>query len=204
MNHRIAVLSAAYLAAGAAVGVAGCSSDAKPDDLALDTVPPVVTAPDPDPDTVTTGGPDRWRVTPHGIGPVTVGMSLAEVASSIGASPDIAPADRECSYVRAPAAPEGVAFMVRDGLIARVDVNAPGVLSAEGAGIGTAEADVRRIYGDRLQVQPHKYTDGRYLIVRPAGPDSATHRMVFETDGQTVTKLRGGKLPEVEWVEGCS
>jgi hypothetical protein len=46
---------------------------------------------------------------------------------------------------------------------------------------------------------PHKYTDGHYLTLAPDG----AHRLVFETDGGHVTRYRGGRMPEVEWVEGC-
>ncbi len=133
-----------------------------------------------------------------------IGVPLSEIAGTIGASPDINPAERECSYVRASGALAGVAFMIRDGRIARVDVNEATVRTVEGAGIGTTESELRTLYAGHLTERPHKYTDGRYLIVAPVGPESATHRMVFETDGSVVTKLRSGQLPEVEWVEGCS
>jgi hypothetical protein len=33
---------------------------------------------------------------------------------------------------------------------------------------------------------------------------SAGKEIVFETDGKRVTMFRAGRLPEVEWVEGCS
>jgi hypothetical protein len=33
---------------------------------------------------------------------------------------------------------------------------------------------------------------------------SAGKALVFETDGNRVTMFRGGRLPEVKWVEGCS
>jgi hypothetical protein len=40
------------------------------------------------------------------------------------------------------------------------------------------------------------------MVVVP--PEDTTHRIVFETDGQNVTLFRSGRMPEVEWVEGCS
>ncbi len=147
----------------------------------------------------------RWQLGPHGIGPVTIGMPLAELVAAIGASPvTIDPAEQQCSYVRGPGAPSGVAFMISDGLVARIDVNEDVVRTPEGAGIGTTEAELRASYAGRIVERPHKYTDGRYLIVSSSGPDSATHKIVFESDGNRVTKLRSGKLPQVEWVEGCA
>ncbi|MEO5824422.1 MAG: hypothetical protein ABIR59_00870 [Gemmatimonadales bacterium] len=192
--------SARSAACGLLVALAACSAAERPAPPA-DTTPPVATSPAP-PDA---GEPvAQWRISPHGLGPIMIGVPLSEVAVTIGASPDISPAERECSYVRAPDAPTGVAFMIRDGRIARVDVNEAAVRTTEGAGIGTSESELRTLYAGQLTERPHKYTDGRYLIVTPVGPDSTSHRMVFETDGRTVTKFRSGQLPEVEWVEGCS
>lgn len=177
--------------------VAACSAPDRPAPPA-DTMPPVADLPaSPEP-------VGHWQLTPHGLGPVLIGMPLSDIAATIGASPDIDPVERDCAFLRAPGAPAGVAFMVVAGQIARVDVTDGAVRTVEGAGIDTKESELRTLYAGHLAEQPHKYTDGRYLIVTPAGPDSATHRIIFETDGSVVTRLRGGRLPEVEWVEGCS
>ena len=56
----------------------------------------------------------------------------------------------------------------------------------------------------RVTVQPHKYTNGHYLVVRSATAADTTHRIIFETDGKVVTRFRSGRMPEVAWVEGCS
>jgi hypothetical protein len=52
-----------------------------------------------------------------------------------------------------------------------------------------------------VRVLPHKYTAGHYLVV-PA--TDTTFQLVFETEGDTITAMRGGQLPQVQWVEGCS
>lgn len=180
--------------------LAACSVPDRPDPP-TDTTQAVAPTPSP-PDAAEAVA--SWRLSPQGLGPVVSGMPLSEIAATIGASPDFDPVERDCGFLRAPGAPPGVAFMVVAGQIARVDVTEGAVRTGEGAGIGTTESDLRTLYAGHLTEQPHKYTDGRYLIVTPAGPDSATHRIIFETDGSVVTRLRGGRLPEVEWVEGCS
>jgi hypothetical protein len=53
-------------------------------------------------------------------------------------------------------------------------------------------------------VGPHKYTDGHYLTVRPVEASDTTHLIVFETEGQVVQRFRGGRRPQVEYVEGCA
>jgi hypothetical protein len=93
--------------------------------------------------------------------------------------------------------------MVVNGQVARVEVSNAAVATTAGARVGDTEARITALYPGRVQTTPHKYTDGRYLTVRGAAADSV-HRLVFETDGQRVTRYRGGRMPEVEWVEGCS
>ena len=88
--------------------------------------------------------------------------------------------------------------------MARVDVTKPGVRTREGAQVGDPEAAVLKLYEGRVAVTPHKYSgpQGHYLTVTT--PGDSLHRIVFETDGATVQNYRVGRLPEVEWVEGCS
>ena len=141
-----------------------------------------------------------WAVTAHGAGAIRVGMTLAEAAA---ASPAQLAAKRdwsECTYLKPAPGPDGLTLMVLDGRIARVDVTAPEIPTAEGIRVGDTEARVRDVYGPaNVSISPHKYTSGRYLTIAP-DQDS---RLVFETDGVRVTRYRGGRLPEVEWVEGC-
>ncbi|HEX7239265.1 MAG TPA: hypothetical protein VF263_03285 [Longimicrobiaceae bacterium] len=145
--------------------------------------------------------PAPWTVTPDGAGPVRVGMSVEELRGALGGAVEPDSAGGECGYVRPRGGPAGVAFMVVGGRVARVDVDSAGIATAEGARIGDAEPRIQQLYPGRMEVQPHKYTEGQYLVVTPA---DSTRRLVFETDeGGRVVRFRGGRLPEVEWVEGC-
>lgn len=186
----------ALTTAGAALA---CNSERTVRDTPLDTTTtaavPAAT------DTAT--GRGSWRVTPRGIGPVIAGMTLADVASSTGTMPDIAPADRACSMVRASGAPPGVTFMVVEGRIVRIDVDSGDVTTAVGARVGDLESRVMELYGARVTAGPHKYTGGKYLTVVPEGADSSEFRLIFETDGQRVLRFRAGRLPEVAQVERC-
>lgn len=96
-----------------------------------------------------------------------------------------------------------VLAMYIDGRLARIDVIESGVATEGGIGIGDTAATVRERYGDALVETPHKYTaeqGGQYLTV--AAGDN--RKIVFETDGSRVTSYRIGRVPEVEWVEGCA
>jgi hypothetical protein len=94
--------------------------------------------------------------------------------------------------------------MVVDGEIARADVTEPTVATLQGEiRVGASEEAVREAYGDRLDEGEHEYDpDGSVLTFVPEDP--ADTRLLFETDGAKVTSMRGGRLPEVEYVEGCS
>ncbi len=141
----------------------------------------------------------------EGLGQIQIGMTLAEAVNMglLNERPDM---KAECDFVY-PAVgagiPFGVGMMVVKGKIARIDVDTGSVTTEDGAKIGDTEDRVKSIYGDELQVQPHKYIEGgHYLIVR-GDSASAGKAIVFETDGKRVTMFRAGRVPEVEWVEGC-
>jgi len=151
--------------------------------------------------------PARIDSTAHvrGFGPVRAGMTVAQAEHALGAPLVLLGSKLEpCYYVVVDARP-GVAFMIVDGRIARLDVRQPAsVQTAEGAGIGDTEARIHELYPGRVEVQPHKYSAGHYLVVTPQAPADSTYRMIFETDGTRVMSYRTGRLPEVGWVEGCS
>lgn len=147
--------------------------------------------------------PATWTVRATGIGPVRSGMTIAQAERALGAPLAIHPEAASCAYVRPRGVPAGVAFMIVDGRVARVDVDSGAVRTAAGAGIGDSEARVRSLYASRVEVQPQKYTDGHSLVVTPPAPEDSANRIIFETDSQRVTRYRAGQLPEVAWVERC-
>ena len=126
-----------------AVALIAACGDAPRAGAAGDSVPLVAVNPAPAPDTSV--GPARWRMTAHGIGPVAAGMTLSEAAVLIGPSPPIAPGDRECSYVRAPAhQPVCRSWCATDHRShPRRSAN---VSTVEGATVGTTEETLRALY----------------------------------------------------------
>ena len=109
-----------------------------------------------------------------------------------------------CGYAASDRLPEGVKVMMEGARVVRLDVVSGDVPTAEGARIGDTEARIQKLYPGRVTVQPHKYTDGHYLTVRPAVASDTTHLIVFETDGRAVLRYRGGQKPQVEYVESCA
>ena len=146
-----------------------------------------------------------WVASPRGIGPVRAGMPRGSLLAHIG-QPSRAGyyAQERCTYLGGTALPAGVQVMIFDSTVARIDVAQPGVRTREGAQVGDAEAAVLAMYRGHVAVTPHAYSGPQwhYLTVTP--PGDTLHRIVFETDGATVKSYRVGRLPEVDWVEGCS
>ena len=141
----------------------------------------------------------------EGLGQLQVGMTLTEAVNMglVNERPDMKPA---CDFVF-PAVGAGIPFgvnvMVVKGKIARIDVDTGTVTTEDGVKIGDTEDRVKSVYGDELQIQPHKYIEGGHYMTVKGDSASAGKAIVFETDGKRVTMFRAGRIPEVEWVEGC-
>jgi hypothetical protein len=147
---------------------------------------------------------DDWRITTAGYGPVKIGMSVAEASAALGAKlVSEGPVDEPaCHYMRPEPAVEGLWFMISDDHVVRVEVNAPGITTRSGLGVGDSEARVKELLPS-AEVTPHKYVapDGNYLTVWSASRKAAVR---FETLQGKVTSFYAGRVPEVEYVEGCS
>jgi hypothetical protein len=148
---------------------------------------------------------EDWRVTTAGYGPVKIGMSVAEASAALGVKlVSDGPVDNpECHYLRPEPAVEGLWFMISNDRVVRVEVNAPGITTRSGLGVGDAESRVKDTLGAAVEVTPHKYVapDGSYLTVWSANHKAAVR---FETLQGKVTSFYAGRVPEVEYVEGCS
>jgi hypothetical protein len=135
---------------------------------------------------------------PGGLPPLTLGMSVAQAGKALGKplAVDYADPSKACGQVLYPRY-KTTSLMFVDGKLARIDVRRRG-LSFQGISVGSTERQVRAAF-PKLTVEPHKYTDGRYLTVK-LSPNTG---VVFETDKAKVTRFRLGTFPAVDYVEGC-
>jgi hypothetical protein len=100
-------------------------------------------------------------LTPFGLGPLKIGMREAEAAKRLGLR--IAPDGdvdslicREDSYQPYP----DISVMAERGIVTRIVIAAPSRLRTDrGLGIGSTEADVRRVYGHHLKIETAAYED---------------------------------------------
>ena len=176
-----------------------------PEETGTTVVPPGKTpapAPAPEPSTPAEPKAGQWRVTAAGIGDVKAGMSVEEANVVLGGALLVPAKLQECDYVRPKTKPEHLAFMVEKNEISRVEVQeGSDIVTVAGARIGDSEDKIKTLYPGQVEVRPAKYGTGHTLVVTPKS--AGNNRIVFETTGKKVTKYRSGRLPAVEYVEGC-
>jgi hypothetical protein len=150
-----------------------------------------------------TSSSQDMTVNEYGIGNIHAGMTVEQAAQANGGG--IAPprgGSSGCGYATLYKAPPGLAMMVENGKIARIEVRSGRTPTSLGARIGDSEARIKSLYTGRVASTPHKYLPGgHYVTVTPA--DGSANRIVFETDGKVVTEFRSGASPAVEYVERC-
>lgn len=109
-----------------------------------------------------------------------------------------------CSYLRPVwvKQPRQFGFMFEQGRFVRYDVGTAKEVAPGGGRVGMDVAQIRALYGDAVQVMPHKYTAGASNL--RVVPERGKAVLVFETaaDGKVV-RWRAGLPPQIDYVEGC-
>jgi hypothetical protein len=212
---RLAIVAVAVAVVGAGIALAGNVGGNDPGSVPVDTVVSSTvpgttpTVPGTTPTTVAGRLTASSQLHLEGVGPVRIGMTLAEASAAAGVPIRLQdmPPGPECRYAYPEGAPglgRDVAFMVLDGRIARVDVGDT-VRSVSGIGKSSTEAEVQATYPGRIRVEPHTYTpNGRYLVYMPADPALRHLSMLFETENGRVQRFRAGLAGPVAFPEGCS
>jgi hypothetical protein len=140
----------------------------------------------------------------YGLSPAAAGQSVKEAEKALGAKLVPLPGhERRRCQVRTSRAQPGVQYVVDRGVITRIDTRDKRWATARGLRVGDGEDRARQLYGQRLQVTAHPYFErGHRLMVLSA---DRKYALVMESDdaGRIIT-LRGGRLPMVEALEGCS
>ena len=155
----------------------------------------------------------------NGLAPSVDGLDRARAEAALGQplQPEPVPAARAASAVASTAAAAqaakchhrvsplqpGVRYTLAADVITRVETRDARYATVSGVHVGDTLAQVQKAYGKRLSTTPHPYfAQGKVLTVW--SPDRK-HALVMETNDQgRIVTLRGGRLPEVGWLEGCS
>ena len=141
----------------------------------------------------------RWRLSRNGFGRLKVGLTRAKIERRAGRSLRFVYNTGPCAIWTIRGA-RGLSVMTTRGRLARVYIGTGAWRTSRGIGLGDSESKVRSRYSS-IRTQPHQYEPGgQYLIVR-----GRYRRVVFETDASDrVTGIRGGRVPQVMYVEGCA
>ncbi len=156
------------------------------------------------------------------IGPVVIGMTLDQLQEAARVPIvkqqgfEQAVAEKNCAFVSPGLIPGYVpppeagrksplAFMIVDGKLARIDVLGGDFATERGIKVGSSEQEVVDAYRGDTPLPPRNFVGPpyRYLTATPRNESDRNFRIVFETDGAKVVKYQVGKLPEVEYREGC-
>ncbi|MEO1591274.1 MAG: hypothetical protein AAFU71_08285 [Cyanobacteria bacterium J06632_22] len=149
---------------------------------------------------------EKATVSVAGLGPIQLGMTIAEASQATGVEFAIAPGDRAqvCQYYLPTNGIDGLGLMAIEGRIIRIDIW-PGspIQTVSGARIGTTEAQLEALYPGQIEVLLR--ADGKYLTYTSNEDGRNLYRIVFETSPEgRVTQYRTGQFPAVTWLEGCS
>jgi hypothetical protein len=149
-------------------------------------------------------GSDTWAVREDGFGNAKIGMSLERLSAIFHekfSTPKGAADDQQCFFVN-PANHAHVSFMIENGNLARIEVDAAGILTADGIQVGDSEAHVLRVYGSRAKVQPNAYTgpEGHYVTVRSK---NRQYGIRFMTEKGRVESFYAGSFKAIQYIEGC-
>jgi hypothetical protein len=144
---------------------------------------------------------DSWTIRQDGVGPVKIGMSLSQLNTALHEKFAIPKEkeDQRCFYV-APTKHPHVSFMIENERLVRIDVAKHGIATEEGVRVGDSEEHAKQVYGARLNIEPHKYTDGHYLTV---GSKSGGYGIRFETENGKIETFYAGTFETIQYVEGC-
>lgn len=156
-------------------------------------------------------------LTATGLGPLTIGMTKAEVIAAVGdtRNPDaVGIPGSDCLEFQPLQAPDGLWVMLEADKLTRISIgDMSTVKDSRGLGLGDTAAKVKEAYGASAVASPHKYQDkpAEYITVWDGGPraepyveDEAARGIVYEIDGTGKVGAIHAGGPSIQYVEGCA
>jgi len=109
----------------------------------------------------------------------------------------------ECYLATPDDAPAGITFWVVAGTVERVDIDTTEITTRSGAGIGNTEGRIVDMFGERIQTSPLPDGSGNLLAYVPRDESDKIFRVMFQSDGEQITRFWSGRLPWAEELGGC-
>ena len=187
------------------LALAACTREAPADTATAPAAQPPATAPAPA--VAPAPAPEAGLARFDGYGDMRFGMTAAEATKAWGGELNAKPGAGEACYYLNPVSnpsPAYFAFMIEADKFVRYDVGNDKEVAPGGGKVGMDAGQIRKLYGDRVGEQPHKYVEGG-KVLRIKADDGSQNALVFEVDAAgKVTAWRVGQAPQVDYVEGCS
>ncbi len=144
-------------------------------------------------------------ISTEGIGPILVGMTVSEAEKAGDIKLDFGGYQTGTCRYGSTKSLKDIDFMFSKGTLARVDVGNPLTKTLSGVGVGDSEADVFAAYGEQLERDANYYDpeNASYLTYVPEDSSDNT-RVLFDVMDGKVINIRAGRLPEINYVEGCA
>ncbi|MBE9188342.1 hypothetical protein IQ270_27845 [Microcoleus sp. LEGE 07076] len=147
----------------------------------------------------------------NGIGPIRLGMTVDEASRAAGVKLVFVmngPDAYSCSYFKPQGELKDIAFMVAKGRIARIDIRDKRITTIRGARIGDTLDRIISLYPGQIQIIKAPLTarpegNPKNLTFVPKDDADKNYRIIFEKVNNRVYRFRSGKLPEIEYIEGC-
>ena len=154
---------------------------------------------------------ERSKLALDGIGPIRIGMTVDEASRAAGVKLVFVasgPDGVSCSQFKPEGELKDIAFMVTKGRIARVEIRDKRITTIRGARIGDTLDRIISLYPGQIQIIKAPLTsrpegNSKHLTFVPKDAADKNYRIIFETTFDRVREFRSGKLPEVEFLEGC-
>ncbi|BCW88986.1 hypothetical protein sos41_21410 [Alphaproteobacteria bacterium SO-S41] len=163
--------------------------------------------------------PDPYTLTYSTLGPVTVGMKVADAVKALGAGWSYRGMEEDndprCGHISQDGIWAGMTptFMAQDGIVTRIEVGGNEINTDKGIHVGSTEAQVMAAYGKDVRATPHAYAGppAKYLTVwfenapkDENAEDPKARGIQFVTDeNQIVVAIYAGDT-SIMYIEGCA
>jgi hypothetical protein len=142
-------------------------------------------------------------LTPDGLGPLKIGMTLAEVVAAGGIDNVGEGPSEPCEQFELLGHRDAWA-MFDDGRLSRISVHGASSLRTEdNLGVGATVTQVKAAHGPALQVEAHAY-DGPEALYLTAWTVNGKRGLRYETNPSGVVEIIHAGDETIQRIEGCS
>ncbi|HEX4870691.1 MAG TPA: hypothetical protein VFV27_00105 [Nevskiaceae bacterium] len=141
-----------------------------------------------------------WTATASGLGPLRLGMYLAEAARASQLDWVERHESAPCHYAYPGGDFSRLGLMLVDGRIERIEVLDPALPTRSGLRVGDPLARIEALYGGRYRQEPRPDgAPGAWYRLFPADPQ----QLVIETDGRAVQRYWISTAARAGYARGC-